>query len=50
LIGIKLERKFATLQYGDLPLPGEPLIKEKTYFEKKKEQDEHDKVILEGTD
>ena len=50
LIGVKLDRKFNTLQYGDLPLPGEPLTKEKSYQEKKKEQDDHDKVIQESTD
>lgn len=36
MLGVKLDTKFEILQFGDIPLPGEP-VKEKTYFEKKKE-------------
>jgi hypothetical protein len=50
LLGVKIDRKFNTLQYGDIPLPGEPLIKEKTYFEKKKEMDDEKRIFLENTD
>lgn len=49
LIGVKIDKKFNTLQYGDLPLPGEPLVKEKTYLEKKKEQEDHDRALQRKT-
>lgn len=39
-LGIKIEHRYSTLQFGDDPLPGEsPKKVDKSYFDKKKEYD-----------
>lgn len=41
-LGVKLENKYNTIHHLDYPLPGESPLKDKNYFEKKKEREEHE--------
>lgn len=41
-LGVKLNHKYHTIQHYDDPLPGEEPLKEKTYFEKKRERMEQE--------
>ena len=49
-MGIKLANKYNTISHYDDPLPGETPVKEKNYFEKKKEREEHEEKNMENVD